>query len=143
MEKIKVGRVVLSGLVMGITFLFVEIVIEGLTHLLFGISEAKAMEKVIKTCPYGFKYYILVFIYLFLICFLIMGVYAAIRPRFKSFLTAAFVTSMIFWIFLALVSANLAMAGLFPAKVALMSLIFNLIELPSAVIVGSLVYRNP
>lgn len=143
MKKIHYGRVVLSGLVMGITFLFIEIVFEGFIHLVFGISEAQFIEKAAGQCSFGLRYYVVTFIYLFLLCCLIMWVYAALRPRFSSFLTAALVTGMLFWIFLALLVVNFINSGFFPIRAALLSLAFNLIELPTAVVVGSLVYRNP
>lgn len=143
MKKIQYGRVVLAGLVMGVAFLFIEIVFEGFINLVFGINEAQFMGEAAKECPFGLRFYVVTFIYLFLLCCLIMWVYAAIRPRFSSFLTTALVAGLVFWLFLALLAVNFINSGYFPLKAALLSLGFNLVELPSAVVVGSLVYRNP
>lgn len=142
MKKISIGRVALAGLVVSIVFLFVETILEGSFKLVFGISEAKMMREASLAIPSGTLYYVVTIVYLYLVCSVIMWVYAAIRPRFKDHVRAALAASFIFWLFAFLFVVNYSNVGFHPLKLALLSMGFNLIELPAAVIVGSLVYKE-
>ena len=143
MKKIKIGRVIAAGLVTGLTFIFVEIIVEGFAKIFFGICEAEILKEISGTLPSGLRYHVLNLTIFFLICILIMSVYAAIRPRFKSHVSAAIATTLIFWSIMALFMASFINTGIFPIKLSLTSLVFNIIELPSAVLVGSLIYKEP
>ena len=141
MKKINLGRLVLAGLVAGLAFIFVEIIVEGFLHFVFRISEAKFYLEAFEMRKSGIVFHILNLGILFVICILIMWVYAAIRPRFSSRGKTAVVASLIFWLFAFLFTANHVNLGIFP-PISFISMAFNLIELPAAVIVGSAVYRE-
>jgi len=141
MKKINLGRLVLAGLVAGFAFIFVEIIVEGSMHFFFRISEAKFYLEAFEMRKSGVLFHILNLGILFVICILIMWVYAAIRPRFSSRGITAIVASLIFWLFAFLFTANHVNLGIFP-PMSFIGLAFNLIELPVAVIVGSLIYRE-
>ncbi|NIO28640.1 MAG: hypothetical protein GTO29_08815 [Candidatus Latescibacteria bacterium] len=142
MKKISIGRVILAGFVASLVFLFVEIVLEGSVQLIFGVSETELMREARMTLPSGTLYYVVTIVYLYMVCTLIMWVYAAIRPRFRSRLHAGLVTGMIFWLFVVLFLVNYSNIGLYPLKLGLLGMGFNLVEIPAAVIVGSLVYKE-
>jgi hypothetical protein len=142
MKKISIGRVALAALIASLAFLFSEIVVEGAVLLIFGISEVELTREANITIPTGILYYTVTIVYLYLVCSLIMWVYAAIRPRFKSHVRAALATSFVFWLFVFLFVVNYSRVGLYPLKLGLLGVAFNLVELPAAVIVGSLVYRE-
>jgi hypothetical protein len=143
MKKIKVGRAIAAGLVTALAFFFVEIVVEGVAKLLFGICESEMLKEVLGKYPSGLRFHVLNLLIFFSTCILIMLIYAAIRPRFNSHVPAAVITSLIFWLIVALFIANNINLGVFPIKMSLTSLTFNLIELPVAVLIGSLIYKEP
>jgi len=143
MKKINMGRVLLAAFVASLGFIFAEIVLEGSVQLIFGINESELFREVFgMTPPSGTIYHIMNIVFLYIICVLIMWVYAAIRPRFRNHLHAALGTSMIFWLFYFLLSVNFINIGMFPLKLSLLSLGFNLVEIPTAIIIGSLVYKE-
>lgn len=142
MKRINIGRVILAGLVAGLAFIFVEIVLEGFVWLIFGINENKMLKEAFDISPRGVLFHILNLAIFFAECILIMGIYAAIRPRFRLPATAAITASLIFWFFALLILANQINLGVFPLKLVLISLGFNLIELPVAILVGSNVYKE-
>ena len=142
MKKISIGKIALAALVASLVFLFVETILEGGVMLVFGLSEIKMMKEANIHIPSGTLYYVLAIIYLYLVCALIMWVYAAIRPRFKSHMGAALAASFVFWLFAFLFVVNYSNVGLFPLKFALLGMGFNLVEIPAAVMGGALVYRE-
>jgi hypothetical protein len=142
MNKINFGRVVLAGLVAALVFFFVEIVLEGFVFLIFGVCEAKLFKEYLGYLPSGTLYHILNLGIFFAICILIMWVYAAIRPRFASNAKAAIGTSLVFWLLVFLFLGNFVNTGILPLEAALLSLGFNLIELPIGILVGSLLYKD-
>jgi hypothetical protein len=142
MKKISIAKVALAALVASLAFLFVEVILEGGVMLIFGVSEAKMMQEASIPIPSGTFFYVLTIVYLYLVCSLIMWVYAAIRPRFKDHLHAALATSFVFWLFAFLFVVNYSNVGLYPLKFALLGMGFNLVEIPAAVMAGALVYRE-
>ncbi len=92
--------------------------------------------------PSGTLYYVLTIVYLYLVCALIMWVYAAIRPRFRDHMGAALAASFVFWLFAFLFVVNYSNVGLYPLKFALLGMGFNLVEIPLATMAGALVYRE-
>jgi hypothetical protein len=142
MKKINLGRVILAGFVAGIAFLFIEVIVEGFTQLVLGIHEYEIVSKYVDIPPMGVLYHFIVFIDLFCVTILIMGVYAALRPRFSSNITAALATSLSFWFFFLLIMISFANVGILRFDLVIPSLIFNLIELPGAIIVASFVYKD-
>ncbi len=142
MKKIRVGYVFLAGFVASLAFVFTEMVVEGSVQFIFRISEAKMFVEAFDDLPAGTLYHILNLLYLYLICTLIMWIYAAIKPRFRKRVHAALATSAVFWLFVILFFVNYSNMGLYPYRMTLMTIVFNLLEIPAAVIAGSLVYRD-
>lgn len=143
MKKIHMGRVFLAAFVASLGFIFAEIILEGSVQLIFGINESMLFrEEFGMTPPSGTIYSLMNIVFLYIICVVIMWVYVAIRPRFRNHLQAALVTGMIFWLFEILLWINISNLGVFPLKLGLLSMGFTLVEIPTAVIVGSLVYKK-
>ncbi|MDH4271122.1 MAG: hypothetical protein OEW18_04000 [Candidatus Aminicenantes bacterium] len=142
MNKIKMGYVLLAGFVASLAFMFTEMVLEGSVQLIFRISEAEMFRDAFNKLPSGTLYQILNLLYLYLVCTLIMWIYAAIRPRFRKRLHAALVTSMVFWLFVVLFIGNYSNMGLYPYRLTLLAVLFNFVEIPAAVIAGSWVYKE-
>lgn len=136
------GYVFLAGFVASLAFMFTEMVLEGSVQLIFRVSEAELFREVFDRLPSGTLYHVINLLYLYLACTLMMSVYAAIRPRFRRRLPAALVTSLVFWLFAVLFVVNYCNMGLYPYRLGLLSMLFNLVEIPAAVIAGSAVYKE-
>jgi hypothetical protein len=142
MKKINLGRVLLAAFVASLSFLFIETVLEGTFYLITGVSERELLKEASMSLPTGFLFYAVTIVYLYLVCVLMMWIFAAIRPRFKTHLSAALATSLVFWLFAFLFVVNYSNIGLYPLKLGLLSMGFNIVELPSSLILGSLVYKE-
>lgn len=142
MNKIKIGRVFLAGLAAAFTFFFVEIILEGLVFLLSGYNESQMMQEAFGSPLQGTRFQVVNLLVFFSEMIFFMWIFFALRPRFKSHGTAAVATSLVILLFILLIYINFVNLGVFPAKFALISLGFNLIELPVAILVGSNVYKE-
>ena len=54
----------------------------------------------------------------------------------------ALIAALFIWLFVLLLWANFVNLGVFPLEIVVLSLLFNLLELPGAVIAGASVYRE-
>ncbi len=142
MKKIHLARVLLAALAASLSFLFVETVLEGIVYLTTGLREADLIKNIVGHLPTGILYNAVTIVYLYLVCVLMMWVYAAVRPRFKTHITCALATSLVFWLFAFLFVVNYSNLGLYPLQLGLLSMGFNAIELPAALLLGSLVYKE-
>ena len=142
MGRINVSRVILGGLLAGVVFILVELIVEGIFGV-FGVSERElALEVSNKLTLGGFRYHIVNIVYLFVFFIFAIWVYAAIRPRFGAGPRTALITALGFWFLLLLVAINYLNMNVFPVKIVLVSLLFNMLELPPAIILGAWPYKE-
>lgn len=142
MEKINFKRVILGGLVMGVVFVIVELVVEGLVGL-FGVSEKDLLLQVNSTVTIsGTRYHIVNLSYFFVFCVFAIWLYAALRPRFGAGPKTAIITSLVLLFTGLLIAINFVNMGIFPLKLTLLSLVFNLVELPTAIFFGASIYKE-
>jgi hypothetical protein len=81
------------------------------------------------------------FISLFTTCMLIW-LYAALRPMFGVGTKTALITSAFALTFMTAFGINFTNLGLYPLRIALLELGYQLIELPLAVLIGAQVYER-
>ena len=91
----------------------------------------------------GTAYHVWNIVHLFLVFFLAIWVYAAIRPRFGPGPKSALITSFVLWSMYFLFVMNFARLGIFPLNLAIVSLAFNFVEIPAAILVGAKIYSEP
>lgn len=143
MGKINFKRVVLGGLLAGIVFIIVEFIFEGLIQAIFKFNERDlAIQTFENITRSGVRYHIVNFSYFIVFLIFAIWIYAAIRPRFGSGPKTAIVTSGIFLFITFLLFANFVNLGIFPLKMGLLSFVFNLVELPSAILAGASIYKE-
>ena len=142
MSGINYPRVALAAAVAAVAFVVLEVAIEGLAKLLFGISEMKLWQETFGIVPEGAQFQWINVLVLVGICLLMMWLYAALRARYGAGPRTALITALFLWLFVLLIWANFINLGVFPLKMALLSLVFNLLELPGGVIAGASVYRE-
>lgn len=139
MGKINMGRVILGGLLAGVVINFGEF---ALNMWILGGQWEEAM-KALNRPPIGNESAV----FFVLLCFGlgILGVwtYAAIRPRFGAGVTTAICAGLLVWALAVLYpSAGMVPMGLFPARLILYAIVWDLVEIPVAVIAGSWIYRE-
>jgi len=142
MGKINIGRVVLGGLLTAAVFFVIELVVEGMAGMLGASEKDMALEAFPNIVFTGARYHIVNIAYFLLFCMFAIWLYAAIRPRFGPGPRTAVITGLIFWFTGVLVAVNFINMGVFPMKLTLVGLLFNLIELPASVVVGASIYKE-
>jgi hypothetical protein len=71
---------------------------------------------------------------------MMMFVYALIRPRFNSNVGAGLTTAAVFLFIGFMLLANLTNLGVLPVSLAATMILFSLLELPPALLVGAVLY---
>ena len=142
MKRINFKRVIPGGLVMGVVFMIVEFVAEGLVCL-FGVSERDLLLQANSdTTISGTRYQIVNLTYFFVFCFFAIWLYASLRPRFGADSKTAIITSLVLFFTGFLVAVNFVNMGIFSLKLTLVGLLFNLVELPTALLFGACIYKE-
>ena len=142
MEKIKTMRMFLGCLAMGVAFIVVEIILEGLVNAVFKLNEKDVLIELYPNITLsGTRYHIINFLYLFAFCFLVIWVYALIRTRFGPGAKTALIAGIIFLIANYLFMINNINMGIFPLKPCLFSAGFSLVEVLVSAVVGAKVYE--
>jgi hypothetical protein len=139
MKKINYTALLLASLAAGVTFIILEFLVENLLARPYGISDMGYLEN-LKNEALGVPNQGLNLIIFILLIILVMSVYVAIRPRFKSDIKAALMTSAFFLTFIILFVTNFANLGVFSWKFCLVAIAFNLVELPPTIIIGAFSY---
>ena len=139
MSKINWSRVVLGGLLAGVVLNVFDFILWG---WYFAPDIAAAMEALGKQAPGGAM--IGLFVVLdFVIGIFLVGLYAAVRPRFGAGPKTAAMTGAAVWFLVYLMHAIAeAPAGLFPTKIYVVGTIVGLVQLVLAAVVGGWPYQE-
>jgi hypothetical protein len=142
MNKIKVGRLILSGLITLLVFIVLELVVEGvIARQLVSESLWSEWEHISAASRWRQWNWVLNLLIAFVNCTWVMWLYAALRPMFGVGTKTALITSAFVFVFLASLSFNLANLGLYPIRMALFDATAQIVELPIAVVVGAKFYE--
>jgi hypothetical protein len=142
MATINMKRVLLGGLVGGVVFIVVELVLEGIVAFL-GVNERDLLlEQSSNLTLSGARFHIVNLLQFFVLFILVMWVYAAVRPRFGPGPKTALITSFIFWFTMLLFGVNFINMNVFPIKLTIISLLFNVVEFPAGVLAGASLYKE-
>jgi hypothetical protein len=139
MGKINLGRVILGGLVAGLVINFSEFILNGLILARQLEDAMRALNKPIVGNE-AIAYFV---IGGFLLGILMIWLYAAIRPRFGAGPRTAICAGLVVWAFAYFYSTiGFVALGLFPANVIFIGLVWGLVELPVAAVVGAWLYQE-
>ena len=139
MGNINVGRVIIGGLIAG--------VVQNIGEFLFnGVLYAKQMEEFNRqfnlpqvTSAFIAKATIMTFIAGIVMIF----TYAAIRPRFGPGVKTAVIAALILWFgFYVYAGLLIAWLGFSPMDITLVGLVWGLVELPLAAVIGAWFYKE-
>ena len=142
MNKIKVNQLLFAGLVTLFVFIAVEFVLESLIFSsLFGRVMQEWHDK-LNLPKWGTGNIILNIAIALINCTLLTWLYAALRPMFGVGSRTALVASAFAFFFITAFAINSVNLGTYPARIALIELGYQLIELPVAILVGARVYEG-
>jgi len=140
MAKSNFGALISSGLVAAIAFIIAEFLLEGAVGL-FGFNEAAIFREMYPDYRFeGVTFQFLNILQLVVFMIFTMWLYTALTPRFGAGPTCALVASFVMWFMYLVFATNFARLGVLPMNIAVASVLFNLVEIPLAVLVGSSVY---
>jgi uncharacterized membrane protein len=139
MEKINWSRVLLGGLLAGLVMNTGEFV---LNAVLFAQELEAATRKLGLPAPSG-DFIAKAVVMMFSIGIIAVFIYAAIRPRFGAGPKTGIIAGLIVWLLAFAYPALMnTMMGIFPLRLTLIGLVWGLVEVTVATIVGAWLYRD-
>jgi hypothetical protein len=141
MNRINVKRLLLSGFVTLVVFIILELFVEQVFgQMLFSnIVEEWYMKFALPS--WGINNYLINFLIAVVNCTIILWLYAALRPMFGVGTKTALITSAFFLVFISSFAFNQVNIGAIPLKIAMIELLYQLVELPLALIAGAHYYE--
>jgi hypothetical protein len=144
MNKINMGRVILGGLLAGLVMNVSEFVLHA---VVLGADGQKLMDDWnergfnIQPDPMMLTWLILI---TFVLGFLAVWTYAAIRPRFGAGPKTAICAGLAVWAMSFLYAGVYLYAGIviYPAKLTWLPVVWGLIEIPVATVAGAWLYKE-
>ena len=141
MNKIKVGRLLASGLITFLTFIAIELLVENIIgNRLFGLAYDDWYADLIIP-NWTVANYVLNIFFALVNSIVLMWLYAALRPMFGVGVRTALITSGFMFTFVATYAVNQANLGILPIWIAVIELVYLVIELPLALQVGAWFYE--
>ena len=142
MNRIKVNRLLLAGVVTLLSFIAVEFVVES---LICGQLFGRAMQEwhqTLNLSAWGIENRLLNLTIALVNCTLLTWLYAALRPMFGVGSRTALAASGFALFFVAAFAINSVNLGIYPLRIALIELGYQLVELPIAMLAGARVYEG-
>jgi hypothetical protein len=140
MSKSNYVALIGGALVATVTFAIVEFLFEGAVGL-FGYNEAAVFQESYPNLRLeGVAFQFANILQLLVLMIFAIWLYSSLIPRFGTGITCALIAAFAIWFVYLLVATNFARLGILPMNIALASLLFNLVEMPLAVLAGSRVY---
>lgn len=141
MNRIKVGRLIVSGLITFFVFITVEYLVERVIGgYLFGGGIERWMYS-IAVPNWGVTNNIINISIALVNVTVVMWLYAALRPMFGVGVRTALITSGFMLVFVSSFTFNQVNLGIYPLHVAIVELAYQYIELPIALIAGAQYYE--
>ena len=129
-----------SGLVAAVAFAIVEFFFEGAVSLL-GYNEAAVFKELYPNLQLeGVAYHFSNILQVLALMIFAIWLYSSLIPKFGAGITCALVAAFAIWFVYLVVAISFTRLELWPMNIAVASLLFNLVELPLAILAGSRVY---
>lgn len=139
MKGINLGRVLIGGLAAGVVLNIGEFI---LNEPVLGEEWAAAMSARNLPEPGGAEIFWYVFM-TFVLGLALVYLYAAIRPRYGPGVRTAIYAGLIVWFLVWLwCFGSLGIGGMFPTNIVVITLIWGLVEVPLATVVGAWLYSE-
>jgi hypothetical protein len=143
MNKIRLNRMLLAGLVTLIVWIAVEILVEQVIGrtLFRGFIDEQWLQTT-NLGDWGVQNHVLNILIALVNCTLLIWLYASLRPMFGVGTRTALITSALGIILGFSATINGINLGLFPPQVGLIEWVYEAIEFPLAMIVGAMAYEE-
>jgi hypothetical protein len=142
MNRIRVGRLIASGLITFFVFIAVEYLLERVVgNYLFGGGIERWMYS-LAIPNWSVTNNVLNILIALVNVTVVMWLYAALRPMFGVGARTALITSGFMLVFVSSFTFNQVNLGIYPLQVAIVQLVYQYIELPIAAIVGARYYEG-
>ncbi len=139
MSEIGVGRVLAGGLIAGVLLALGEMVLNQV--VLAGEWAALAAGQTVVT--FTIWHSVLMIGVLFMFGIVLIWIYAAIRPRFGPGPKTAIIAGLTLWaIGWGLMGVSLSLSGMITPRIAMLSAIWGIVEVPVAALAGAWIYRD-
>ena len=139
MVRVNWARIILGGLLAGLVLNVGEYL---LNNSALGEQWQNAMSAMNLAQPGGSAIAVMV-VWMFLVGIYIVGLYAAIRPRYGAGPKTALCTGLAVWlIYCVLGFGSTLIMGMFPAKLVLTAVAWELVEMPLAALAGAWLYKE-
>jgi hypothetical protein len=141
MNRIRTSRLLLAGLATLLAFFMIELLWEGLSVVLFG--DQLATLRISGGIPHwSLREQILNLAIALFNCFMMIWLYASLRPMFGVGPRTALIASAFVFAFVFAFDINYANLGFIPYRLGLIYAVDLIIELPLSLIVGAQVYES-
>lgn len=141
MNRIRINRMLLSGLVTLIVFIGVELIIEGLMFNTLFIEELEAWNQKIDVLDWDSSNNVLNIFIALVNSTILVWLYAALRPMFGVGTRTALIASTFALLIYLASYVNQVNLGTIPLSIATIEAGYLVIEMPIAIIAGALVYE--
>jgi hypothetical protein len=141
MNKIKVGRLFVAGLVTMIVFIMVEYLLEFVIFdALIGLRNW--INQLYTPSSWTVSSHVLNILLAFVNSIILMWMYAALRPMFGVGPKTALIASVFAYAFIFSFMINFANLRFYPIRPALIEMFYQLIEIPIAILAGAYYYEG-
>jgi hypothetical protein len=139
MGKMNVGRILLGGLVAGVVMNIGEFLFNGVIYA----QKMQDWAKQYNLPPVSDSFVMKAVALTFLAGIVSVFTYAAIRPRFGAGAKTAIIAGLILWFgYYFYAGLLIAFLGYSPIDVTVISLVWGIVELPLATVIGAWLYKE-
>ena len=142
MNRIRINRLLIAGLATFITFIAIELLWEGLLGSLVLGDALEILQSYPNLSHWTFLNHAFNLAVALGNCFMLIWLYASLRPMFGVGPRTALIASSFMFVFIFAFGLNYTNLGLFPLRLTLLDSLNLLIELPLALIAGAHVYES-
>lgn len=142
MNRIRLNRLFLAGLMTFVVFVSVELLWEGLIGRLLLGESIGSLRNLAGVSIWSLMHQAINLVIALVNCFMMIWLYASLRPMFGVGPRTALIASAFVFVFVVAFELNYANLGFFPFRLALIDAIDLVIELPLALIAGTQVYES-
>jgi hypothetical protein len=141
MNRIRFSRLILSGLVTFLVFIFVEFLLEfAFFGSLFGLR--RHLQELDLASTWRLSNYALNILIALVNSIMLIWMYAALRPMFGVGPKTALIATAFVYTFIFSMMINFANLRFYPLRPALIELAYQFIELPVAILAGAYCYEG-
>jgi hypothetical protein len=142
MNRIRTTRLFLAGLATLLAFILIELIWEGVIGPVLLGDIPGVMRSLPLNSSWSFRNEAFNLFIALLNCFMMIWLYASLRPMFGVGTHTALIASAFAFVFVFAFELNYANLGFFSFRLALLDALNLVIELPLAMITGALVYES-